>query len=60
MDAEQLARWTKVGRALHRQGRSEASQDAIRWVQGNRMDQSKGSNADGNATVDSLGPLQSP
>ena len=60
MDDVQLAQWTKVGRALHRQGRREAGQDAVRWVQGNRMDQSKGSNADGNATVDSLGPLQSP
>ena len=59
MDADQLAQWTKVGRALDRQGRSEVSQDAIRWVQGNRMNQSKGSNADGNATVDSLGALQS-
>ena len=40
MDAVQLAQWAKVGRALDRQGRREAGQDAVRWVQGNRMDQS--------------------
>ena len=60
MDDVQLAQWVKVGRALHRQGRREAGQDAVRWVQGNRMDQSKASNANGNATVDSLGALPSP
>ena len=54
MEADQLVQWAKVGRALNRQGRSEAGQDAVRWVQGNRMDPSKGSNANGNATVDPL------
>ena len=37
MDADQLSQWVKVGRALDRQGRREASQDAVRWVQGNRV-----------------------
>ena len=37
MDADQLSQWVKVGRALDRQGRREASQDAVRWVEGNRV-----------------------
>ena len=37
MDADQLSQWVKVGRALDRQGRREASQDAVRWVDGNRV-----------------------
>ena len=60
MDDVQLAQWVKVGRTLHRQGRREAGQDAVRWVEGNRMDQSKGSNANGNATGDSQGALPPP
>ena len=39
MDADQVGQWIKVGRALARQGRRDASQDAVRWVQGNRIDQ---------------------
>ena len=55
MDDVQLGQWVKVGRTLHRQGRMEAGQDAVRWVEGNRVDQSKGRNANGDATGDSQG-----
>ena len=37
MDADQLSQWVKVGRRLASRGRREATHDAVRWVEGNRI-----------------------
>ena len=37
MDADQLSQWVKVGRRLASRGRREATHDAVRWVEGNRV-----------------------